>query len=245
MYRPVWITIPAGPFTMGSDPRDAARPFANERPQQSVLLPEFRISRVPVTNAQYQRFVAATRHPAPGHWRDGRPAPGTGQYPVTYVSWADARAFCVWAGVRLPTEAEWEKTARGEPAEQTTDDGARWWPWGNALPDATRCHFNGQAQGMAPSAQSVMPVGQFPHGASPYGALDMAGNVWEWVSSAYAPYPYHADDGREDMDIHAQRVLRGGSFASPDARYVRCAMRSLSYPTRRREHIGFRVAQQA
>src|SRR4051812_25444398 len=104
MYTPTWLTIPAGVFTMGSDPRDAARPFANERPQQCVLLPEFRLSRVPITNAQYQQFVAATQHPAPGHWLDHQPLAGTEQFPVTYVSWTDAQAFCAWAGVRLPTE---------------------------------------------------------------------------------------------------------------------------------------------
>ena len=161
--------------------------------------------------------------------------PDLAQHPVTHVDWDDAQAFCRWAGVRLPTEAEWEKAARGP----TTDSAhARVYPWGNQRPDATRLNYRRNVKRM-----TTTPVDHYPLGASPYGVLDMAGNVWEWVSSAYAPYPYRADDGREDLHARAQRVLRGGSFASPAARFVRCAMRSLSYPTRRREHIGFRVAQ--
>jgi formylglycine-generating enzyme required for sulfatase activity len=91
--------------------------------------------------------------------------------------------------------------------------------------------------------EATTPVDQFPRGASPYGALDLAGNVWEWASSVYRAYPYDANDGREDLDSRAQRVLRGGSFYSPNENFIRCAARSLSYPQRRRDHIGFRVAR--
>ncbi|MCX6049140.1 MAG: SUMF1/EgtB/PvdO family nonheme iron enzyme, partial [Chloroflexi bacterium] len=234
MYNPTWITIPAGPFTMGSDPRDAARPFANEQPQHARSLPEFRISRVPVTNAQYQQFVAATHYPAPGHWVEGQPPVGTAQFPVTYISWTDAQAFCTWAAVRLPTEAEWEKAARS--------DDARWWPWGNALPDARHAHFNGQAQGIAPAAQSVMPVGQFPLGASPYGVLDMAGNVWEWTSSLYRRYPYRLDG--EDAAADGLRVVRGGSY-NHDVRQIRCAARDGMAAGVRDVYIGLRVVAMA
>lgn len=236
MYTPTWITIPAGLFTMGSDPRAAAPPFANEQPQQRVWLPEFRLSRVPITNAQYQQFIAATQHPPPGHWVDGQPSAGAEPFPVTYVSWADAQAFCAWAGVRLPTEAEWEKAARSA-------DG-RWWPWGDALPDATRCHFNGQAQGVAPAAQSIMAVGQFPRGASPYGVLDMAGNVWEWTNTLYRRYPYQVDDGREDPLTQGVRVVRGGSY-NHDLRQIRCAARDGIAAGARDVYIGFRVAASA
>ena len=234
MYTPTWITIPAGRFLMGSDPRAVAPPFANERPQQRVELPEFQISRTPITNTQYHRFVTACHYPAPGHWPGGRPPTGSENFPVTYVSWADAQAFCAWAGARLPTEAEWEKAARG-------DDG-RWWPWGDALPDATRCHFNGQAQGIAPAAQSVLPVGQFPDGASPYGVYDMAGNVWEWTNSRYRPYPYRADDGRETLTPGGWRVVRGGSY-NHDLRQIRCAARDGMAAGVRDVYIGFRVAR--
>ena len=218
---------------MGSDPRAAAPPLANEQPQQRLWLPEFCLSRTPVTNAQYQRFVAATQHPAPGHWPGSQPPVGSEQLPVTYVSWADAQAFCAWAGVRLPSEAEWEKAARA-------DDG-RWWPWGNALPDGTRCHFNGQAQGVAPASQSVLPVGQFPLGTSPYGLLDMAGNVWEWTQSLYRSYPYAADDGREALAAPGERVVRGGSY-NHDLRQIRCAARTGMATGVRDVYIGFRVA---
>jgi len=228
-----WITIPAGPFCMGSDPRDAAPPFANEYPQQQLALPEFRISRVPITNQQYQRFIAATHHPVPGHWLGGQPPTGTEQLPVTYVSWNDAQAFCAWAGVRLPSEAEWEKAARSA-------DG-RWWPWGDRLPDGTRCHFNGQAQGVAPAAQSVLPVGSFPLGASAYGVLDMAGNVWEWTNSLLRPYPYRPGDGREGTIDPGVRVVRGGSY-NHDLRQIRCAARDGMAAAVRDVYIGFRVA---
>ena len=218
---------------MGSDPRDAAPPFANERPQQQLALAAFRISRVPITNQQYQRFVLATRHPAPGHWLDGQPTAGTEQFPVTYISWNDAQAFCAWAGVRLPSEAEWEKAARSE-------DG-RWWPWGDALPDGTRCHFNGQAQGVAPASQSVLPVGTFPLGASAYGVLDLAGNVWEWTNSLFRRYPYRPDDGRESLSAPGTRVVRGGSY-NHDLRQIRCAARDEMVAGARDVYIGFRVA---
>lgn len=234
MYRPNWIMIPAGPFLMGSDPRTAARPFANEQPQQRVELPAFSISRMPVTNALYAQFVQTTHHPAPGHWLTDQPPAGTENYPVTYVSWADAQAFCQWAGVRLPTEAEWEKAARG-------DDG-RWWPWGDALPDHTRCHFNGAAQGVAPAAQHVVAVGQFPQGASLYGVLDMAGNVWEWTSTLYRPYPYRPADGRESPTSPGHRVVRGGSY-NHDLRQIRCAARDGLTAGVRDVYLGFRVAQ--
>ena len=227
---------------MGSDPRDAAPPFANEQPQQRVWLPDFHLSRVPITNAQYQHFVRATHHPAPGHWPDGQPLAGTEQFPATYVSWADAQAFCVWAGVRLPTESEWEKAARGPASVHAArPEDERWWPWGDALPDATRAHFNGQALGVAPAAQRVMPVGQFPLGASPYGVLDMAGNVWEWTNTLYRAYPYRAEDGREALTTSGLRVVRGGSY-NHDLRQIRCAGRDGMAAGVRDVYIGFRVA---
>jgi formylglycine-generating enzyme required for sulfatase activity len=220
---------------MGSLESHGPRPYASETPQQRISLPTFHIARVPVTNAQYERFARATRHPAPGHWRGGQSPAGKADHPVTYVDWLDAQAYCAWAGVRLPSEAEWEKAARG------TD--GRTWPWGDDAPGRTHCNFNGNVHGTSPVLQDSSPVGAYPAGASPYGVMDMAGNVWEWVSTLYAPYPYDAADGRESAISDGPRALRGGSFASQSARYVRCAMRSLSYPARRREHIGFRVVR--
>ncbi|MBM3262671.1 MAG: SUMF1/EgtB/PvdO family nonheme iron enzyme [candidate division Zixibacteria bacterium] len=225
-----WIDIPSGVFLMGSGASEANEAlFHEETPQHDVYLPAFCISRVPVTNAQYRVFVEITGYPAPGHWTGGAVSPGMEHHPVVYVDWQDAAAHCVWAGGRLPTEAEWEKAARGT-------DGRRF-PWGDTPPDPRHAQF-GQTRCLA-----TTPVDAHSVGASEYGALDMAGNVWEWCASLYFPYPYPSGDGREEPDAHGQRVLRGGSFASPDARYLRCAARSRSHPARRRDHIGFRVAR--
>jgi formylglycine-generating enzyme required for sulfatase activity len=244
-----WLPIPAGQFLMGNDwPGELAQPdgqqglpgsrhannrpadIDNEYPQHTLTLPDFRIARTPTTNRQYQAFVDATGYPAPGHWPRGRVPQALLDHPAVYVDWHDAQAFCVWADVRLPTEAEWEKAARGS-------DG-RPWPWGDQLPDGARANF---AQDM--NRGGSKPVGDYPDGASCYGVLGLAGNVWEWVSSAYKPYPYVETDGREAHDPSQQRVLRGGSFYSDEPRYLRCATRSMSYPHRRRDHIGFRVAR--
>jgi serine/threonine-protein kinase len=222
-----WVTIPAGEFPMGSDPDMGKRAPENERPQHPVYLAEFRIARVPVTNAQYRAFVDAAGQTPPQHWGQGAVPPGKEEHPVVFVSWHDAQAFCQWARVRLPTEAEWEKAARG------TD--GRLWPWGNEPPHENRCNFNKDGD-----EAGTTPVDKYPQGASPYGVLDMAGNVWEWVSSLYQDYGYRPDDGRENPDAQGGRVLRGGSFRS-DHDHVRCANRASLAPTTREEIIGFRV----
>lgn len=173
----------------------------------------FELARTPVTNAQYARFVADGGASAPPHWGDPH-WPAPGDHPVTFVDWFDAAAFCAWTGGRLPTEAEWEKAACGT-------DGRRY-PWGDEE-DASRA-----AVGSGMKHGSTQPVGAHPAGASPYGLQDMAGNVWEWTSTEY--------DGNE-------RVLRGGSYASPALAWAGSAMRSRSRPQRRQSHIGFRVAR--
>ena len=154
-------------------------------------------------------------------------------HPVTLVSWNDAVAFCQWASqitgrtVRLPSEAEWEKAARG------TD--GRLWPWGKEPPDDKRCNFK-------MNVQDTTPVGQYsPLGDSPYGCTDMAGNVWEWTLSLWKAYPYNASDGREDPNSLEARVLRGGSLYNT-RREARCAFRSLGDgPFLRLNNSGFRV----
>jgi formylglycine-generating enzyme required for sulfatase activity len=232
-----WVHVPAGAFLMGTavaktDPWSAAAHVQGQpalgTPRHTIELPAYAIARTPVTNAQYAAFVAATGHRAPAHWEGVIPPSTLAQHPVTYVDWHDAIAFCAWARVRLPTEAEWEHAARG--------DDERPFPWGTDEPDPKRAWFNQPAD-----ALGTRPVGERLTGASPYGVLDMAGNVWEWTASLHWPYPYRRDDGREDRDGPGQRVLRGGSFRSTHARYLRCAFRSRSYPARRRDHIGFRV----
>jgi formylglycine-generating enzyme required for sulfatase activity len=225
-----WVDVPAGEVVLGADPRDFEGPApADEALQHVVDLAAYSISVHPVTSGEYAVFVESTGHPAPPHWPGGAPA-GLAEHPATYVDWHDARAFCAWAGVRLPTEAEWEKAARG------TD--ARLYPWGGEEPDGRTAVF-----GRGTKLAATEPVGGRPAGASAYGMLDAAGNVWEWVASAYRPYPYRGDDGREDPAGGAERVLRGGSYASPGSRWLRCASRSRSFPTRRQAHIGFRVVR--
>jgi formylglycine-generating enzyme required for sulfatase activity len=220
-----WVDVPGGEVAIGRDPvAFGGECAADELPQHVVEVAAFELSRTPVTVAQYATFVADGAEPPPD-W----PLTGRDEHPVTFVDWFDASAFCAWAGGRLPTEAEWEKAARGADA--------RIYPWGDE-PEPRRA-----AVGAGPKRGATSPVGAHPEGASPYGLLGMAGNVWEWVSTGYGPYPYDPGDGREDPAGVPERVLRGGSFMSADLRSARCAMRSRSLPGRRQAHIGFRVAR--
>lgn len=233
--------IPAGPFLMGSNdgPED-------ERPQHQVNLQEFFMDKTPVTNHQFARFLnSAGIQGANGerwydiddndariHRREGKWVADAGyeNHPVVEASWVGAVAYCAWAGKRLPTEAEWEKAARG------TD--GRKYPWGNESPDRSRAQFNGDWN-------DTRPVASFPKGASPYGILDLAGNGWEWVSSAYLPYPYKADDGREDLTRAQVRGTRGGGHDSPAEELTTTHRgRHVSRNFRSGHHnIGFRCAR--
>ncbi len=242
-----WCDVPAGWFLMGSDPRRDRLAQEEEQPQHRVYLGAFRIARVPVTVRQFAAFVQATGYETDAeaersercwqrpHGPAGSLARAHDAHPVTCVSWHDAQAFCRWAAVRLPSEAEWEKAARGA-------DG-RVYPWGDEAPDAGHANY-GAAVG------DTTPVGSYPAGASPHGALDMAGNVWEWTASlwgslarGYYRYPYDPDDGREAADAPDQvlRIVRGGSFRDSPGQ-IRCAFRDWRYPFYRSEAIGFRVA---
>lgn len=198
------IRIPAGPFTMGSDEFDI------EGPARVVDLPAYWIDRHPVTNAAYAEFVRATGHRPPPDWAPGGPPPDRLDHPVERVAWAEARAFAAWAGKRLPTEAEWEKAARGT-------DGRRW-PWGDAF-DEDRCITWDHAMALD---VTTVPVGSHPSGTSPYGVLDMAGNVEEWVEDALRPYPGSVH--RSAAARGTQRVLRGGSWFFT-MEHARCAYR--------------------
>jgi formylglycine-generating enzyme required for sulfatase activity len=242
-----WIEIPAGQFLMGSDfsplnetqktltkfgssKHQSNRPadFDNECPQHKIYLDNFRISKSPITNQQYEVFTKMTGHTVPSHWPEGRVTPEIANHPVVYVDGADVDAFCSWAGVRLPTESEWERAARGRDGQI--------WPWGNSLPNDDCANF-----GKHPKLGGTTPVGAFPAGATSEGLLDMAGNVWEMTSSAYRGYPYDSHDGREEINLNEEYVLRGGSFYSPHGGYLRASARSMSHRGRRRDHIGFRV----
>ncbi|MBI3946953.1 MAG: SUMF1/EgtB/PvdO family nonheme iron enzyme [Armatimonadetes bacterium] len=192
-FDAAWVKVPGGRFTLGEG-SDA----------HEVCLDTFWIGKYPVTNAQYERFVRERGRPAPEHWPGGRVPPELRNHPVVNVSWEDARAYCEWAGGRLPTEAEWERAARG-PEGLT-------YPWGNEWQEG-RC--NSWQSGL----RGTSPVGMYPSGRSPdgEGCLDMAGNVWERCSSVYKPYPYRADDGREDdgredPTAEVARVSRGGGW---------------------------------
>jgi formylglycine-generating enzyme required for sulfatase activity len=239
--EPVWLTIPAGEFWMGSD-SDDPEASADEKPGHRLFLPEFQIARTPITNAQYLYYVQATAAKAPDDWLDGLPPKDKLNHPVVDVTWHDACAYCRWLSqvtgkaVALPSEAEWEKAARG-------DRDQRVYLWGDTF-DTLKC--NSLELGL----DDTTPVGIFLAGASPYGCLDMAGNVWEWTRSLWGEdhgqphftYPYVLDDGREDLSApnNIARVLQGGAF-SYARRRVRCAFRGRGYPLARFRYLGFRV----
>ncbi len=235
-------------------------------------MPAYRISRYPLTNAEYARFIEAGGYDERRYWTEAgwawREKNGVTQpaywedegwnrpdYPVVGVSWYEAVAYCRWLTeelrvtgyelrvggrdngtstrdfgsgryeVRLPTEAEWEKAARGEHARR--------WPWGDDF-DPARANTYESGPGR------TTPVGKYsPAGDSPYGAADMAGNVWEWCSSLYRGYPYDPDDGREDWEAEGRRVLRGGSWGNV-ALLTRCAARYRDRPDFRSNNAGFR-----
>jgi iron(II)-dependent oxidoreductase len=235
------VLVPAGPFTMGGEGKgideDRAEASAHE-----VNLPAFYIGKTEVTTTQYAVFLNALGKLTdaggrPLVWegpyfqlerKDGQwqPKPGLEQHPMVSVTWYGASAYAQWAGKRLPTEAEWEKAARGT-------DGRRF-PWGGDF-DTNR-FWLGQDQ--------MHPVGTKPTGASPCGALDMAGNAWEWTSSAFRPYPYDPQDGREDPEAPGRRVARGGSWVGEP--YIATA----TYRFRpeagfAHNYLGFRCAKSA
>jgi formylglycine-generating enzyme required for sulfatase activity len=232
----VVVRIPAGTFTMGS-PAEEGDP--DERPQHQVYLSEFYMDRTEVTNRQYKQFCNATRQSHPDN-------PGFGDMPeyfllepdcpVVNVSWDDALAYATWVGKRLPTEAEWEKAARG------TD--GRTYPWGNEEPEASglfRANFCYWSEG-SDGYKFTSPVGIFLHGASPYGCMDMAGNVTEWCND-WHDENYYGQQGNDrnptGPSSGSYRVARGGSWGSLHWR-LRSPCRFRFVPAHRDEDIGFR-----
>ncbi len=285
-----WVDVPAGPFTMGSEEEDQDA-YDDEKPAHRLELLAFRISRYPITNAQYRPFVEAGGYDRPEWWTEagwawrqgaeadlsaiddedwrkryaewlaGRPTDwrdlpfwwdepqwGAATRPVVGVTWYEATAYCRWltarlrasdklaenARVRVPTEAEWEKTARGPQGYR--------WPWGDGWEEN---RANTEEAGLGETS----PVGLFPQGVSPYGVYDLAGNVWEWTGSLWGRtgtrqpdyrYPYNPHDGREQEDRSALFVVRGGSWGRPWQK-TRGAYRGKNHPNDFSIGVGFRV----
>ncbi|MEU4240664.1 ergothioneine biosynthesis protein EgtB [Actinoplanes sp. NPDC026619] len=258
------VLIPGGQFDMGTSTEAWA--LDNERPAHRVDVQAFYIDRAPVTNGAYAAFIDAGGYDdprwwtpagwdhrqaaglfAPQHWvrdgagwahtRFGRTSPIVPDEPVVHVCWYEAAAYAAWAGRRLPTEAEWEKAARWDPATGRS----RRYPWGDETPTAE--HANLGQRHLQPA-----PVGAYPAGASPLGVHQLIGDVWEWVSTdfhgypGFAPFPY-----REYSEVFFgpdYKVLRGGSFGTDQAA-VRGTFRNWDYPIRRQIFSGFRCARDA
>jgi formylglycine-generating enzyme required for sulfatase activity len=221
-------TVPAGKFAMGSTPKRGAESQDDEQPQRQLTLREYAVGRFPITVAEYACFVRAGQKP-PREWEKQLEKL---DHPVTGVSWYDAYDYATWLYQvteqpwRLPTEAEWEKAARGAEG--------RIYPWGENFATAKANTAESQLRG-------TTPVGSYRDGASPCGAEDMAGNVWEWTSSVYLPYPYRGDEAHEAPDAHGARTLRGGSwFNGP--RSARTACRKRTIPSDANGLNGFRLA---
>ena len=239
---PDMVRIAGGVFTMGRDGGNA-----DEQPAHDVTLRPFLIDRVPVTNAEFAAFLNAMGgtknaggqnlfdwddddarvHKVEGRYRADK---GFKFHPAVEASWPGARYYCRWRGKRLPTEAEWERAARGT--------GARPYPWGDQPPDQSRARYgSGWGQTVA--------VGSLPRGATPERVMNMAGNVHEWVSSLYKPYPYGAKDGREQPDATGERVTRGGA-ADTGAETLGTTWRGAKVsrnPLSGHHNIGFRCAK--
>lgn len=238
-FEPETVEIPAGLFLMGSPA--GSNSATHELPLHEVSLPAFRLGRYPVTTAQYAEFVRQTKTSPPKkpRWLGLTPPRQLLDHPVTGVSWLEAQAYCRWLSeqtgraYRLPTEAEWEKGARGV-------DG-RTYPWGNEW-QPTHCHFN---------ASSTAPVASYPAGQSLYACWQMVGNVWEWTNTIWGTdwgtpqyrYPYRPDDGREQVEVLGQvnRVFRGAPFNDQPESY-RCSARDRYAADGRDGRLGFRIA---
>lgn len=227
------ILIPEGEYLMGS-PDESGKD--DEHPQKKVYLDAFYMYKYEVTNGQFNKFVKKTGHKPRFGWENYF-KPGLERHPVVFVTWEDAQIYCKWAKAQLPTEAQWEKAARG------TD--GRKYPWGNSW-SGKRCNWWKEplATGMAGSyaIRGTVPVGSFPLGISPYGLCDMAGNAMEWCNDWYDDkyYSVSSSNNPKGPTTGRERVLRGGSWYNDVKACMRCANRWRWYPERGNKDIGFR-----
>ncbi len=242
------VAIPAGDFIMGSNEEDRdeksaeygiMKPwFKDENPERRVHLPLYYLDQYEITNSDYRTFIQDTGRRPPPDWANGQFPPNRGRHPVIHVAWEDANAYCLWAGKRLPTEAEWEKAARGPNGPI--------YPWGDSF-DPARANLNDQVG-------NTTEVGQYETGKSPYGVYDMIGNVWEWTADWYKPYPGSSDTS--DSFGERFKVIRGNSWAGighyPREVYneikmhnSRASFRLFLAPTGFVNDLGFRCAKSA
>ena len=242
----VLVPVPAGEFEMGSSKAEDPQASEEELPQHTVYLSDYWIDKTEVSNAQYAMCVAdsgACTKPANNssetrgsYYDDSQYA----DYPVVFVSWSQAAAYCEWAGRQLPTEAEWEKAARGQ-------DG-RIYPWGSSFDGtlANYCDVNCQTAWKDSHFDDgyidTAPVGKYPDGASMYGVLDMAGNVYEWVADWFEPYSQDRQINPEGPYSGLDKIIRGGSWGD-DAAHIRSSIRSPINADSLRGSIGFRCAR--
>jgi len=228
--------VPAGPFAMGCNGADDTQCEDSEKPYHPVELSGYLIDRFETTVSEYRACVAAKGCTSP-HWGDlcNYGESGHDNHPVNCVDWSQAQAFCAWAGKRLPTEAEWEKAARGVSGWK--------YPWGNA-PEPT-CDYAVMFDELACGTRDTMAVGSKPKGASPYGVMDMSGNVWEWVGDWFDTGYYAASPPKDPVGPAkgTYRVLRGGSWGMSYENFLRASARWGKEPAADFGTIGFRCVK--